>query len=336
MTTVKKLQIWFQKLSEKFNKMSIDAIAKSIGLATFDGLKDPKEFIKSFKLQSMCFKWDESEQCEAIQLLLTDKAENLFDALTDANKKVIKEIFATLTTNCTTSHEVLLDRFFERRPNKNELLSAYALSLDQLLKKAMPGLKANEREMLLRRQLGTYLPEHMRALISFNSQKSWEDVLTSIDKALPHTKALDGYAGSTAGAMSMFNSELGGNIAVKVEPVDINAIEAGRFAGVCNYCKEPGHKIVDCDKARAASRRKESESRHVASSAKTGSSKFDSTKQFSSRDSAYRSNKPRDYSDRYSGNNKQRSSNERRVNTCDLDDEELYESDHHECGGEFR
>ncbi len=161
-----------------FNKMSIDAIAKSIGLATFDGLKDPKEFIKSFKLQSMCFKWTELEQCEAIQLLLTDKAENLFDALVDDNKKKIKEIYATLMTNCTTSHEVLLDRFFERRPSKNELLSVYALSLDQLLKKAMPGLKANEREMLLRRQLGTYLPEHMRALISFNSQKSWEDVLT--------------------------------------------------------------------------------------------------------------------------------------------------------------
>jgi len=314
--------------------MSIDAIAKSIGLARFDGLKDPKEFIKSFKLQSMCFKWTELEQCEAIQLLLTDKAENLFDALVDDNKKKIKEIYATLMTNCTTSHEVLLDRFFERRPSKNELLSVYALSLDQLLKKAMPGLKANEREMLLRRQLGTYLPEHMRALISFNSQKSWEDVLTSIDKALPHTKALDGYSGAVSGSMSMFNSEMGGNIAVKVEPVEINSVEASRFAGVCNYCKEPGHKVADCDKARAASRRKESESRHSASSAKTGSSKFDTTKQFSSRDSAYRSNKPRDYSERYNSGNKQRQSNDRRVNVCELDDEELYESDHYDCGGD--
>lgn len=315
---------------QDLNKMSVDAIAKSIGLQTFDGLKDPKDFIKSFKLQAMCFKWSEAEQCQAIQLLLTDKAETLFEALTDDKKKVIAEIYSTLNTSCTTSSEVLLDRFFEKRPAKNELLSQYALGLEQAIKKALPGLKAPEREMLLRRQLGTYLPEHMRALISFNAHKSWEDVLTSIDKALPHTKAADGFS-----ATASFMGE-GGGISVKTEPIDIMATGVSNgFPGVCNYCREPGHKIADCDKAKASSKRKESESRYAANGAKTGSSRFDSSRQYSSNDSSYRSNKPRENSSRYNsqnsgGNNygKRFSGSSRGVNKLDLeldDEDECYD-----------
>lgn len=197
--------------------------------------------------------------------------------------------------------EVLLDRFFERKPNGQELLSAYAMSLQNLLRKAMPNLQDREREILLRRQIGQYLPDHMRALIHFNAQKTWEELLTAIDQALPHAKALEHGENVGAGSNFSYKSEASGNIAVKIELVEINTVTTGTpvFRGACNYCKEAGHRVADCEKARIANKRKESEAKSSGSSAKTGSSRFDSSKQYSSSDSSYRSNKPRDYSEKW-------------------------------------
>ena len=52
-----------------------------------------------------------------------------------------------------------------------EKLSNFALDLQSLLEKAIPSMGTNERGVLLRRQLGAFLPAHMRAIISFNSNK---------------------------------------------------------------------------------------------------------------------------------------------------------------------
>jgi hypothetical protein len=294
----------------------MDALSKQIGIPIYTGVTDAKDFIKAFKLQSICFGWNEAKQCEAIPFLLAGKAENLYEAVGDDDKKKINEVFKALTDGCVVSQEVLLDRFFERKPSGQELLSAYAISLQSLLKKAMPGLQVKEREILLRRQIGQYLPDHMRALIHFNAQKSWEELLTAIDQALPHAKALEN--GESVGLSQNFSykSEAGGNIAVKVEPVDINTVSVGHnttvFRGACNYCKEVGHRVADCDKARVANKRKESEARSSGGSAKTGSSRFDSSKQYSSSDSSYRSNKPRDYSEKYSSSSNRSGNGDRR------------------------
>lgn len=298
----------------------MDSLSKTIGIPIFSGSGDIKDFIKAFQLQSLCFNWDEAKQCTAIPFLLTGKAENIYETISTDNKKKIEEVLKALSAGCVVSQEVLLDRFFERKPNGQELLSAYALALQVLLKKAMPTLQAKEAEILLRRQIGQYLPEHMRALIHFNSQKTWEELITAIDQSLPHTKAVDISESYSGGACRSDT----GNIAVKVEPVDINAISTDKpsFQGICHYCKTPGHRISDCDKAKVKNRARESEAR--AGGAKTGSSRFDSSKQFSSNDSAYRSNKPRDYANKsqsnYSGN--RRSNESRSVNNIELDDDE--------------
>ena len=142
----------------------------------------------------------------------------------------------------------------------------------------------------------------MRALIHFNCQKTW---VTAIDLSLPHTKAIEISESYSGGACRSDN----GNIAIKVEPVDFNAISTDKpsFQCICHYCKTLGHRISDCDKAKVKNRARESEAR--AGGAKTGSSRFDSSKKFSSNDSAYRSNKPRDNSGKsqsiYSRNRRQ-------------------------------
>jgi hypothetical protein len=79
--------------------------------------------------------------------LLTGKAENIYKVSSTDNKEKIAEVFKALTAGCVVSQEVLLDRFFERKPNGQELLSAYSLSLQVLLKKAMPSLQAKQAEI---------------------------------------------------------------------------------------------------------------------------------------------------------------------------------------------
>ena len=152
-------------------------------------LGDPKEFEKLFKLQATMFNWDEQKQTTIIPLVLKGKAERIYESLDGVKKADIKEILKAVIAGCTVTQDVLLDSFYSRKPYQGEPLSHFALDLQDLLIKALPNLKDPEKSILLRKQLSSFLPEHMRALIHFNQSKSWDELLVALDQSMPHVVA---------------------------------------------------------------------------------------------------------------------------------------------------
>ena len=224
----------------------MDLFGKSIGLKQYDGLSDPREFEKLFKLQATMFNWDEQKQTAILPLVLKGKAERIYDALDNTKKADGKEILKAVIAGCTVTQDVLLDSFYTRKPGQGELLSHFALDLQDLLSKALPNLKDPEKSILLRKQLSSFLPEHMRALIHFNQSKSWDELLIALDQSMPHVVA------HSNTAMAYPNYQNPGPFydqTIKSEPVEANSIgNRVKFDGICHYCKKPGHRIADCYK----------------------------------------------------------------------------------------
>lgn len=169
----------------------MESYKKNVCINVFNGEEDAKEFLKSFKLHSLVLNWDESKQCQAIKHLLSDKAEHIYEAMTKENQNDIDEIFKALDDGCIKSQEILLDRFFTRKPQPNETLAHLAVSLQSLLNKAMPQLNEKDRDALLRRQVGAFLPQHLRTLISFSVNKTWRDFINDLDQTFPNVMAVD-------------------------------------------------------------------------------------------------------------------------------------------------
>ena len=69
----------------------MEAFSKNGCINVFNGEEDAKEFLKSFKLHSLVFNWDELKQCQAIKLLLSDKAEHIYESMTKENQNNINK-----------------------------------------------------------------------------------------------------------------------------------------------------------------------------------------------------------------------------------------------------
>ena len=108
------------------------------------------------------FYWDAAKQGSVIPYYLKGKAEIINNAL-PANKDKIEEIAKAIINGCTQSQEVLLYAFYSRKPKEGEILSQFALSLQDLLTKAVPTMGATEKAIFLRQQLNAHLPMHLRA-----------------------------------------------------------------------------------------------------------------------------------------------------------------------------
>lgn len=103
---------------------------------SYDGISDPNEFIKSFKWNMMFTKLEEAKQLEAMEFCLTGKAERIYKAVVDKTK--LENVTKALIEVCSQSQEVLLDAFEARKPREGELLSHFAIELQELLNKAVP------------------------------------------------------------------------------------------------------------------------------------------------------------------------------------------------------
>ena len=164
---------------EKLNKLS---------LQSYDGSEDPKDFMRNFKLHATMLDWNNNKQAK-IPFFLKGKAERIYNALSVDDKKDIDVILAKLEADCSKPEEVLIHEFFALKPKPNETMSRFALSLQDHLSKAIPSIRDTEKTILLMSQLSSFLPEHMRALIQFNSTKTWDELLVALGKTLPHVKA---------------------------------------------------------------------------------------------------------------------------------------------------
>ncbi len=102
---------------------------------------------------------------------------------------ISEDVLKDLVTSCSQPKEVLLYQFYERKRSSTESISKYALALQELLAFAVPTMNLAEQTILLRAQSCLSVPEHMRALIQFNSSLSWDALLVCLDKSLPHVMA---------------------------------------------------------------------------------------------------------------------------------------------------
>ena len=146
----------------------------------------------------------------------------------------------------------------------------------------MPDLPDPHRIPLFRSQLCRALPEHMRALVQFNTILSLDALVQAIDKAMPHVQVY-GYhsspscdsASSTptmstttplikqvpahANYTTMSNdnqrrdyqfANINGNFNNNEKAHSQQGDSAQRFNGRCSYCNYNGHKAVDCCRRR--------------------------------------------------------------------------------------
>jgi hypothetical protein len=190
------------------------------GSFSYDGTSDPVEFLKKFNLQAKAANWKAEDKAEAIQYYLKGKSERIFNGIA-SDKRTFDEISKALIAGCSQPQEVLLYAFYQRRPQPGEQLSTFALALQDLLNKAVPTLDDRHKAIFLRAQLAQHLPDHMRALIQFNANKTWDELLSAMDQAMPFVQA-------HSGSSNVFNYSSGGLANIKTEAVDVNTTSANR------------------------------------------------------------------------------------------------------------
>lgn len=116
----------------------------------------------------------------AIPFFLKGKADRVYQKLSEEDKKVIKKVLDGIETGCTQSKEALLSVFYACRPRAGESIYDFAVSLQELLSAAIPSMQDTEKFIVLRQQLCAHLPSYMKALIQFNANKSWDDLLVAL------------------------------------------------------------------------------------------------------------------------------------------------------------
>jgi hypothetical protein len=206
----------------------MDASSQNGKQLRYDGLVGPKEFLKALSLQALMYKWTDDVQATAIALILTGKAERVYEAMT-GDKTMIDVIKKALEDGCTETKEVFLRQFQTARPKPGELLSTYAVRLQELLTKALPNLKGLEMSIMLRGQLANHLPDYMKALITFHQKTSWDDLLAALDSAHPYVS-------------KMFD-----NSTATHEYLDVNTMNSSTREGRrCHTCNEVGHLMRNC------------------------------------------------------------------------------------------
>jgi hypothetical protein len=205
---------------------------------SYDGTGDPKEFIKKFQLQAAMFGWNKDKQVAILPNIFSAKAERIYEALSTDEKKEPDVILKAISGGCMLTKEVLLQQFYNSKPVSGELLSTFALKLQEALNKALPGLGLVEKNAILRSQLIAYLPDYMKALIQYNQSQTWDDLLVALDSSHPYISSTE-----PAGCVS-FKSEA-------LEANTINASTSNNFNGVCHGCKKVGHKRYECPERRS-------------------------------------------------------------------------------------
>ena len=156
-------------------------------LRIYDGSTDPSEFANEFRIQAVYQEWEEANQLLHLPLFLKGKAKRMYDSIT--TKTAIDNVLKELIAKCAKPKEAILYKFYGRKFKPGESITDYACELKEFLDEASPGLTIDQQLPFLRAQLCMQVPEHMRALIQFNSSLSWDDLLSALDKSFPHVAA---------------------------------------------------------------------------------------------------------------------------------------------------
>ena len=306
---------------------------------SYDGTGDPKEFIKKFQLQAAMFGWNQDKQVAILPNIFSAKAERIYESLSTDEKKEPDVILKAISGGCMLTKEVLLQQFYNSKPVSGELLSTFALKLQEALNKALPGLGLVEKNAILRSQLIAYLPDYMKALIQYNQSQTWDDLLVALDSSHPYISSTE-----SAGCVSFKNEALEANT--------INASASNTFNGVCHGCKKVGHKRYECPERRSfnsnESNSYNNRSNNYRSNNYSNSSR--DTRQSSynngnrdNRSSKYEPNNYRDYRDndkhkdrsRYNNKDDRSQKNQKSANTMQLKENCSSEDDNNDSNTEL-
>jgi hypothetical protein len=226
-------------------------------LRTFDGSEPANEWIRSFKISAVYHDWDEKAQIEHIQLFLLGKGLRLFKAVhpTSTSNTTIKPIFDALLVGCAKSPTFLHNQFKNRRKLANETFGQFASALYELIKAAMPDTADAQLQGMLKAQIFEGVPEHVKPLLIFDKDRSWDDIVDNLDTMYPivNTSFDLGMSSNTASKMvEQFKVEpieqhfMGGRAKPRTNP-NPNV----RFDGNCHFCHTYGHRIANCSKLAA-------------------------------------------------------------------------------------
>ena len=157
----------------------------TVSAVIYDGSTNLSDFVRQFRLQALFHGWNDDKMLSSLPLFLKGRAlRNYNDIVSKTNLEVVLK---ALADSCSQPKELLLYQFYERKRTQNESISKYALALQEML--AVPAMHMDQQTVLLRAQLCLGLPEHLRAMVQFNSAMSWDNLIVCLDKSLPHVTA---------------------------------------------------------------------------------------------------------------------------------------------------
>jgi hypothetical protein len=219
------------------------------GLAIYDGSTDVLEFIRQFKILAALHDWNDAKQLANIELFLKAKPLRIYKTAqpTSTTLTTIAPMFKALIDGCAHSSAYLHGLFRSRRKLPNETYGQFAAALYDLLKGAMPTIQDDQLLGALKAQFSEGVTEQVRVLIHFDKDKTWDNLVESLDQMYPGANQVSSNASAL---IDQF----------KIEPVESNLMygksrptlpttnNTNRFNGNCHYCHNYGHRISECIK----------------------------------------------------------------------------------------
>lgn len=116
---------------------------------------DIEFWLRKFKLCSEANEWKEDVMLKRLPTLLCRKAFAVFERLEEGEKesfKYVREVLVAVFGGDATGKHIAMMEFRKRQRKPEEDIQVFAYNLESLLRRAMPGLGASERDTLLKQQ----------------------------------------------------------------------------------------------------------------------------------------------------------------------------------------
>jgi hypothetical protein len=151
----------------------------------FNGSGDVLEFIANFKSSAIANNWSQAKQMEIIKVYLRGPAFEWYEKLSSSDKPNMQHVFDKLTEKFVSKSTSSI-LFKNIKPKANESVREFAYKISDLLRRAMPRLRDEEREIELKLKLIDCVPEEKReALKLMESTMNWEQLVTVISNVMP-------------------------------------------------------------------------------------------------------------------------------------------------------
>jgi hypothetical protein len=212
------------------------------------------------------FSFNDAAKLANVSLYLEGRALAVHDELMRARTDhvvptSIAAVLDALINEFTAPTDNLINEFHSRRFQQGESIAKFAMAIQATLTKAMPGLNEAQRAPFLKNRLRSVLPDHLKVLVDFNDQLSWDELVKKLDKSSVSSSSSSRSPLAAAAASASKNNYIDPFEPLVKEEIDANYAgtsqkqnrDHGRssatgFSGECNFCGRSGHMERDCFK----------------------------------------------------------------------------------------